>query len=281
MRALCGALALLLCVAACALAEPNAILQLSVGESVKGGLKGGDHQMFETSLSSESHAVDDDNNFLHYLLESNQPGVCVSVMPPDRGLPTELHYLRENCTTESMLTVDVRLPSHLFTPGVWHAGVFNLASASAVYALAAVNTTGPDVMGCPPLRPGAVAGPYRWRNYCWYLTLEGATCDATCHALGGNNLIDYAIQAFDRPTDCPPSCPDEPVSFFMSHGNPFQWRGLASDSQHRSLGYGESFGQAACHCGARNSATGIGALVGDHNTDRSRALVCACFKNNQ
>eukprot|EP01094_Clydonella_sp_ATCC50884_P023502 TRINITY_DN5660_c0_g1_i1.p1 TRINITY_DN5660_c0_g1~~TRINITY_DN5660_c0_g1_i1.p1 ORF type:complete len:203 (-),score=24.31 TRINITY_DN5660_c0_g1_i1:16-624(-) len=202
-------------------------------------------------------------------------------MPPDQGLPTALHYLRENCTFTNTLTVNVRMPSHLFRDGVWHAGVFNTGTSKIAYSLAALNTTGPEVMGCPPLRPGAVSGPYRWRNYCWFLSLEGATCDATCHAMGGTNLVDYAMRAFDHPEECPPSCPSEPVSYFMDHGNPYEWRGLQVDTAHRSLGFGTSFGQAACHCGTRTPQRGLGAAVGDHNDDRHRALVCACFKNQQ
>lgn len=266
---------LLIAFVACASASVDGTLRLEVGDTIKGFLGEGSHQLFVTDLSDDSGVVESDLYFLSYLLESSAPNICVAITPPNRGIPTPTHYLRINCTNEDLLTITLRMPSHMFEPGEWTVGVFS--GPQAVYALTAMNTTTPGLGRCPPLKAGAIAGPYSWKNYCWYLSLEGATCDATCHALGGANLIDYAMTVFTHPTECPSSCPGEPVDYFHQTVNPYSWSGVGT-SDYRSLGYGETGAQAACHCGARNPTTGGGGLIHDHNDSRQRAVVCSCFR---
>jgi hypothetical protein len=138
---------------------------------------------------------------------------------------------------------------------------------------ASVSVTVEAAAGCPTVSHSSViGGPGALYGYCWYLGLEGLTCDAVCSAVGGTNLAWSAESSFADSCSSPSS--SGVSAWFYNNGNPGGWTGASSATGGHVLGYGYVSGGYYGKCSTGSSL--IGTYPGETSTGSNRHLVCAC-----
>jgi hypothetical protein len=131
------------------------------------------------------------------------------------------------------------------------------------------------VCGCPPYTGNqSIAGPITVYGFCWYLSKQGAACDATCADLGGANL---AVQAQNAWADaCSAVTTQDVTTMFYNQGNAGGWGNTTGATSYHTLGYGYANSDRYGKC-ASGSTMGAGTFPTDTNNNMTRAVVCPCF----
>ena len=119
-----------------------------------------------------------------------------------------------------------------------------------------------------------LAGPHTQYGLCWYLGLQGKTCDEVCSAVGGSNLASSADALWGD--NCSGAESDDVSTWFYDNGNAGGWASYTGGTSYHTLGYGYTGSHYYGKCSGGTSTT-HGTYPGDSNGDSTRALVCPCF----
>jgi hypothetical protein len=119
-----------------------------------------------------------------------------------------------------------------------------------------------------------LAGPHTQYGLCWYLGLQGKTCDEVCSAVGGSNLASSADALWGD--NCSGAESDDVSTWFYDNGNAASWASYTGSTSYHTLGYGYTGSHYYGKCSGGTSTT-HGTYPGDSNGDSTRALVCPCF----
>ena len=177
--------------------------------------------------------------------------------------------------TSTHLTDDTVPAADLLEGEVWTCTVTpddgdddgDLASASA--------TVQASAGGCVVSTSSTVLdGPHAQYGLCWYLGLQGKTCDQVCSAVGGSNLAYSAESMWSD--HCSAAEPDDISTWFYNNGNAAGWASYTGGTGYHTLGYGYTGSHYYGKCAAGTSTTN-GAYPGDSNGDSTRSVVCPCF----
>ena len=117
-------------------------------------------------------------------------------------------------------------------------------------------------------------GPHAQYGLCWYLSLQGETCDTICSVVGGSNLASSADGLWSD--HCSAAEPGDVSTWFYDNGNAAGWSSATGSTSYHSLGYGYTGSHYYGKCSS-GTATSHGTYPGDNNGSSTRSLVCPCF----
>ena len=142
-------------------------------------------------------------------------------------------------------------------------------------AASASATVEASAAGCVTVSSSYVLdGPHAQYGLCWYLGLQGQTCDTICSVVGGGNLASSADALWSD--HCSGAEPDDVSTWFYNNGNAAGWASYTGGTSYHTLGYGYTGSHYYGKCSGGTS-TGHGTYPGDSNGSTTRSLVCPCY----